>query len=168
MRVRVLKLGTVCKDKATGLSGTLTIWLMGMGQNVIYVFQPKGLDEDGQPTGKLLIEEERLEFQEGDFETVEVPFEILGTMVSDKASGFNGMAVEFIRHINGCFHVMIQPPGLNEKTRSVVRKRDFDLRSCEGEMITQLSEKKLEESRKETPSPSGEVPQQGIPSVNLL
>jgi hypothetical protein len=53
--------------------------------------------------------EERLDIGENDFEMVEVPFEVFGTQVTDKASGFTGMATLFIRHINGCFHVEIQP-----------------------------------------------------------
>lgn len=154
-RIKVIKLGTFCKDKATELSGMLTHWIYNMEGNVSYLFQPKGLDEEGQPVNKLYLEASRLNVTENDFEEVEVPIEILGTNVTDKASGFTGMATSFLRHINGCFHVFIQPKGMNQKNNSPIQKCDFDLRSCEGEMITKMSEKELEESKLTTPSPAG-------------
>lgn len=154
-RIKVIKLGTVCVDKATGLTGTLTHWVFNMSEQILYFFQPKALDDTGQPVERLLLEVERLEYKEEDLETVSVPFEILGTILTDKASGFTGMGVAFIKHINGCFHVFIQPKGLNTKTNSPIQKNDFDLRSCEGEMINEMNEKKLKKSRKKTPSPLG-------------
>jgi len=151
--MRVLKLGTECRDKATGLIGTLTHWKVDMGQNVLYVFQPKGLDEEGQPVNRLFFEKERLEVSEECFEEVSVPFEILGTVVTDKPSGFTGMAVEFIRHLNGCFHVVIQPKGFIKKKGNPIQKLDFDLRQCKGKEITKLSEPELRESKEKKPSP---------------
>lgn len=153
--MRVLILGTVCRDKATELRGTLTHWLVDMDGRIIYIFQPKGLDGEGQPLQSLLLGKTRLEVTDDDFETVNVPFEILGTQVTDKASGFTGMATKFIRHINGCFHVYIQPKGLVEKTGLPVRENDFDLRQCEGEKIPILSQEELAESKEDDPSPAG-------------
>lgn len=154
-RIKVIKLGTVCYDKATELNGTLTHWVVGMGCQVLYLFQPKGLDQEGQPVNNILLEAERLVYKQEEIETVEIPFEILGTIVKDTASGFEGMAVSFMRHINGCFHVYIQPSGINARTNAPVVRNDFDLRSCEGDMIEKLDEKKLEKSKKDKPSPSG-------------
>lgn len=126
-----------------------------MSGNVSYFFQPRVLDDEGQPVEHLYLEAERFDVKPEDFEVVPTPFfKILGTTVTDKASGFTGMAVAFIRHINGCFHVFIQPEGLNSKNKSPIQRRDFDLRSCEGEMIEQLPPEKLEESKKKTPSPA--------------
>lgn len=142
-------------DKATQLEGVLTHWIIGMNGNPCYLFQPKGLDGDNQPINPIAVEAPRLEVKSSDFEKVEVPFEILGTTVTDTASGFKGMAVEFMRHINGCLHVYIQPAGTRTDGKSPIRKCDFDLRSCEGEAITKMSERELKESEKETPSPSG-------------
>jgi len=151
----VLKLGTECVDKATGLKGTLTHWAVDMGCRVRYLFQPRGLDDEGQPTGRLVLEEERLEvLSKDDFEEVEVPFEILGTIVTDKASGFTGMAIDFIRHINGCFHVSIQPKGILKKNGNPIQKSDFDLRQCTGKKIKELSEAELKESKNKNPSPA--------------
>ncbi len=157
MQIRVLKLGTVCRDKATKLEGTLTHWSITMGKTIGYLFQPKGLDENSQPVQKLCLEKERLNFKDIDFEAVEVPFEILGTTVTSKSSGFNGMAVEFIRHINGCFHVVIQPEGISPKTKIAIKKCDFDLRDCAGEKITELSERELAKSKQVSPSPTGDT-----------
>lgn len=151
--INVITLGTYCTDKATELSGTLTHWLYDLDGHIEYIFQPRGLDEEGQPVQTLRIIAERLNVQPGNYEKVKVPFEILGSTVRDKASGFEGMAVSFIRHINGCFHVVIQPKGLNPKNNAPIQRSEFDLRSCEGEMITQLAEAKLKRSRLKKPSP---------------
>lgn len=151
-KIKVIKLGTFCTDKATELQGMLTHWFYDMEEKVGYLFQPRGLNEDGQPVDKLYLELNRLSVSEVDFEEVQVPDEILGTQVTDKASGFTGMTVSFLRHINGCFHVYIQPKG-KQKNGSPITKCDFDLRSCEGEMIQKMSEKELEESKLTHPSP---------------
>ena len=153
-KIKVIKLGTFCKDKATELLGMLTHWLYDMEGRVSYFFQPRGLDEEGQPVNKLYLEASRLDVKPEDFEEVEVPVEILGTHVTEEGSGFNGMGVAFIRHINGCFHIYIQPKGVNAKNNSPIKKNDFDLRSCSGEMITKLSEEELKKSKITTPSPA--------------
>jgi hypothetical protein len=155
--VSVLKLGIECRDKATGLKGTLTHWLMNMGGGIDYLFQPKGLDEEGQPLKRLYLCLERLSVKEGDFEMVEVPFEILGTHVTNKASGFTGMAVAFVRHINGCFHIDVQPQGTLPKKGTPIASHEFDLRGCVGDKIPKLSEAARKKSTQEEPSPA-EVP----------
>ncbi|MFA5934155.1 MAG: hypothetical protein WC795_02985 [Candidatus Paceibacterota bacterium] len=156
-KIKVVKLGTRCYDKATQLQGTLTHWMIGMGGQINYFFQPKGVDEEGRPIDRLYVEIERLNIKKEDFEEIEVPFEILGTTVTDDASGFTGMAISFVRHINGCFHVYIQPQGLQTKNNSPIQKHDFDLRGCSGEMIPKLSEKALEKSKKDQPSPTSDT-----------
>lgn len=162
-KVKVLKLGVECGEKATGLMGTLTHWVINMGGVVDYVFQPKGLNEEGQPLKKLYLCLERLSVKEVNFETVEVPFEILGTQVTDRASGFNGMAIAFVRHFNGCFHVDIQPRGTLPKTGAPISSHDFDLRCCTGEKIIELTKPQLKKSRAERPSPS-DMPERRLPS----
>lgn len=160
-RVRVIRLGTECRDKAIDLAGTITHWLINMSGKVDYLFQPRGLDEAGQPFKKLYLCEERLSVKKGDFEEVEIPFEILGTQVTDKASGFTGMAVQFIRHINGCFHVEIQPRGVSSKGVPI-NSNDFDLRGCAGKAIRVMTKEEQEKSERETPSPT-ERPQRRLP-----
>ncbi len=154
MKIKVIKLGVPCRDKATGLTGMLTHWLCNMGQEIIYLFQPKGLNADGGPVDKISLERERLEATPAMFEEVEIPFEILGTEIYDKASGYKGMAIAFVRHINGCFHVQIQPPGILKKTNSPIPKEDFDLRQCAGKKIAQLNALELAESKKKKPGPT--------------
>ena len=87
MKMKVIRLGTSCVERATGLKGAVTHWTCNMGKNVSYLFQPRGLDDEGAPVKKQFLCKERLNVSEGDFEEVEVPFEILGTQVEDKASG---------------------------------------------------------------------------------
>lgn len=157
MLVRVLKLGTECQDKATKLRGTLTHWCIDLGGTLNYLFQPKGLDEEGQPVQKLFLPKERLDVGDEEFEEIDVPMEILGTVVTDNPSGFTGTAIEFIRHINGCFHVVVQPEGLLPKKNTPIGRCDFDLRRCSGKKIPKLSEKARQESIKKEPSPTGDT-----------
>ena len=152
---RVLRLGTVCHDKATQLEGTLTHWVMNMEKSIEYLFQPQGLNEEQQPLKKLMLCKERLSsLKDSDFEYVEVPFDVLGTIVTNKPSGFTGLAVQFIRHMNGCFHVEIQPAGTLAKTGTSIASNEFDLRECTGEKIQALSQEEHEVSITKTPSPS--------------
>lgn len=147
-KVKVLKLGTRCRDKATCLEGVVTHWAMNMSGDVQYVFQPGRLNDKGQPLDQLYLCGARLEVVDSDYEMIDVPFEILGTTVTDTITTFTGIAVNFIRHLSGCFHVTIQPSSVE------IDALDFDLRRCEGEMIRPLPEKEAEKSKKEEPSPS--------------
>ena len=150
---RVLSLGVECRDKATQLKGALTHWIMDMGGNIQYLFQPLGVDEDGQPLKKLCVCEARLLVKEGDWETIEVPFEVLGTSATDKASGFTGTATHFVRHINGCFHAQIQPKGKVKKTGAQIDPCEFDLRQLVGPKIQRWTKDALKRSKEEKPSP---------------
>lgn len=162
MEVTVLKLGTECRDTATGLQGTVTHWVMNMSKRIEYLFQPKGLDEEGAPLKKLYLCAERLEVTSSDYETIEVPFEVLGSQVTDRASGFTGMAVQFIRHLNGCFHVEIQPEGVLPKKGTPIQSREFDLlRGCVGDKIPTLTEQEKKDSMQRHPSPS-EIPERRV------
>jgi hypothetical protein len=155
MLTRVLKLRTECVDDATGLTGTLTHWIYGMDGRIEYLFQPKGLDDDGQPIKRLGVCKERLKVKDSDFEEVDIPVEILGSQVANKATGFNGTAVEFVRHLNGCFHVVIQPKGTLPGKKKPIDRCEFDLRECDGKKIKEMSEAELKKSTDERPSPTG-------------
>ena len=61
--------------------------------------------------------------------------------------------------INGCFHVVIQPKGISQKSGTPIQKCEFDLRECTGDKIIELSEKDLAQSKKDTPSPADTVDQ---------
>lgn len=157
MIVRTLKLSTKCRDKATMLKGTVTHWICNMGGNITYIFQPEGTNpEDGQPVHKISLEIERLDDlppRSECFEEIAVPSQILGSIVTDNASGFTGTAVSFLRHMNGCFHVFIQPAGVVTKTNTPINKMDFDLRQCTGEKIAEMKASELTLSRTARPSP---------------
>ncbi len=168
MQLRVLKLGTKCQDIPTGLSGAVTHWIMDQSKKVEYLFQPRGLDDDHQPLERIFTEIERLKVTDKDFEIVEVPFEILGSIVEDEASGFKGVATKFVRHINGCFHVCIQPSGLVPKTKKPIKWGEFDLRGCTGKMIKKLSADELQKSQKENPSPGAAAGQQAFPRADRI
>ena len=164
MKKKVLVLGTVCTDKATELEGTLTHWTIDMGGGINYLFQPKGLDENELPVKKLFLEEARLNVSDANFEIVDVPFEVIGSIVRSKSSGYTGMAVGFVRHINGCFHISIQPKGLSRKTKMPIQKCDFDFRDCAGDKIVELPPKELAASKASTPSPTDDHVGPDIPA----
>lgn len=150
----LLKLRTRCREKATGLMGMVTHWIMDTSGVVRYFFQPEGLDEHGQPVPKLCVCIAQLQVRKAHFEKVKVPFQILGSQVTDTASKFSGMATFFIRHPNGCFHVEIQPKGKLAKKGTPIYPCDFDLRQCKGRMIPVLTERARKKSEKKEPSPS--------------
>ncbi|MBP6886281.1 MAG: hypothetical protein KBC02_03525 [Candidatus Pacebacteria bacterium] len=164
MKIEVLKLGTLCQDIATELTGTLTHWVINLEMAVFYIFQPCGLNERGLPIAPVLLERARLKVKKADLEEVEVPFEILGSIVTDTASGYTGMATDFIRHRNGCFHVSIQPAGVIESTNTPIEKLDFDLRQCKGKRIIKQSPEVLKRSIESNPSPTRGVVRRAIPA----
>ena len=166
VNLRMVKLSTPCREKATDLKGMVTHAIIGMDQSIKYLFQPRGTNpEDGQPLKRIFVGLERLIVPKENFEDVEIPFEILGTQVTDKASRFTGMAIEFVRHTHGCFHVMIQPKGILPKTGLPVEQAEFDLRQCEGPMISKLSEEELARSKKKNPSPTNQLFTVPVPNV---
>jgi len=152
-KFRVIKMRTECVDSATGLTGTVTHWLINMEEKIDYLWRPKGLDGEGQPLNAIAACAKRLKVADNDFEEVDIPFEILGTEVTDTISEFTGIAIGFLRHVNGCLHVYIQPQGELPGKKGPIERADFDLRGCTGPMITQLSEPELKESEQKNPSP---------------
>lgn len=158
---RVLRMGAECLDSATGLTGQITHWILGMSGVITYFLQPKGLDSKGQPLAKLYLPAERLQVSEDAYEDIEIPFNILGSIVTDDASGFTGMAISLIRHRNGCFHANLQPSGVVKKTGKPIACREFDIRGCSGEQIPVLTPEELRASEEANPSPTGD----GMPKI---
>lgn len=153
-KFRLVGLSKPCKDIVTGLNGMVTHHIILMDNTVSYIFQPKGINpEDGQPVQRIIVVQNRIIASENDYENIEVPIEILGTEISDKASGFSGTAIELVRYTHGCFHVIIQPKGKLRRTNSTIKHSEFDLRQCEGPMIKQLDATQIKESQKKNPSP---------------
>jgi hypothetical protein len=156
-KIRTLKLGVPCEDIATGLKGQATHWIIDMSHSVKYLFQPEGLNhETGQPVEKIHLDPARIKAPKNAYEDVEVPVEILGTQVTDSASGFTGMAITFVQHVNGCFHVQIQPPGRLPRTNSPIERSDFALIQCVGDAIPKKTEKERKKEKGDVPSPTGD------------
>lgn len=156
----VIKIRTICKDKATGSKGMVTHIVIDMSQKVNYIFQPEILNDEGHPTPSIYMDNMRLDAE--DYENLgNLPLDILGSKVTDNASGFTGMATELIMHPNGCFHVNIQPKG-TRKDGNLIKPKDFDIRQCSGSKIPKQTEVKKEESRKQQPSPAS-MPERPFP-----
>lgn len=154
--IRVPRLKTSCKDKATELEGSITHWGCDMSGHIRYLFQPRGLDnKTQQPLRSVSLEIERLEgIEKDDYEDFELPFDMLGTQVEDEASGFKGMAISFLCHPNGCLHVEVQPSGMLEDTGQAIRSGDFDMRQLSGKMVPKMTGEEEKESKKKKPSPA--------------
>lgn len=155
--IRTIALGTVCTDIATQIEGTITHWLYNMSGEVTYVLQPRGSNlKTGLPVARIHLELARLKVSPEAFEEVEIPYEVLGSEVEDKATGFKGMAVAFVRYIDGCFHIVIQPEGLLGENNSLFPKAEFSFQGCKGAKIPVLSPEEKKKVDKETPSPIGD------------
>ncbi len=152
-KFRVLKLKTVCFDRASQLTGTITHMTIRMDGSVGYFFQPQGLDEKGEPRERLFVKAEHLDVTPEAYHEIDVPMNILGTIVTDDLSSFSGMAMAFVWHINGCLHVSVQAPAKDGK---VLLPLEFDLRHCSGEEIPKLTEAEVVASEVKKPSPAGE------------
>lgn len=152
-KLKFFKLGTIVKDDVTGLDGMLTHFQIDMSNNINYTFQPAQLSpETHEPVDSFWLDMKRvknaIEIEK------ELPVEVLGSKVKDRATGFSGTAVCLIHHISGCTHFAVKPRGIVEKTGNSIRMRDFDMRRLEGEKIPVLSDEEREESEKKHPSPA--------------
>lgn len=150
--METLQLGTIINDKVTGLKGMLTILSIDMNKNIHYLFQPAGLNpETKHPLNTFWITEQRV--VGGKKEKVDLPLNVLGTQVEDKATGFKGSAITLYYYLNGCIHFSVKPKGTVKKTGESIDATDFDIRRLKGDAIKELSKKELEVSKKKTPSP---------------
>ena len=115
MKIKVYKLRSFVTDTGTNMEGMLTHSAHFQDGSVRYGFQPKGLDQETkEPLKKFFLESARVADSKPPIEEIELPIEILGTIVTDEASGFTGKAIQLIRHTHGCIHVMVQS---QEKTK---------------------------------------------------
>ena len=155
-KIKVLPVRSENKDTITGLSGVITHIQYDMDGHVKYLFQPRGLDlETGLPVERMFMDEARFEIKKGKVD-IEIPAGVLGTDVTDIASGFTGVATDFIMHPNGCFHVSVKPRGLLAKTNATIKAQDFDIRMLRGDALGEpMTEPELQASEKKNPSPAG-------------
>lgn len=151
MKMTALKVRTICKDTATNAKGMITHVVVHLDRTIQYVFAPNGLNDDGRPLRPHLVTAAQL--SSTDFESIEVPIEVLGSKVTDDASGFTGTAIELWMHPNGCFHILVQPKS-KAKDGELVKPTDFDVRQCSGPQIHKQTETAKEASRNAHPSPA--------------
>lgn len=150
---QMIELGSIVFEKATGTKGMLTHMQVEINNARLYLFQPQGINpETGHPVKKLWVVEER--FVGGArISEPDLPLNVLGTEVTDIATGFSGTAVSLCLHISGCVHVNVQPSGVLEKTGAAIEECDFDIRRLKGEAIPVLTKEEIKVSQKEKPSP---------------
>lgn len=156
MKVSIIKPGTVTTDMATGLLGMVIIARFFGADNVLYIFQPQGINtKTGRPVMSYLIEKARL--QDAPECEIDIPLDIIGTHVTDTGTGLEGIAIGFSVHQSGCVHVDIQPSGrLDSNEPKPVT--NVDILRLEGENIPKQTEEEKEEQRQKSPSPfEGEV-----------
>lgn len=150
----MIKLGSNVTDIATGMEGMATHLQIDMNMSEFYQFQPRGLNpKSGQPVDRMWLVEDRLEGGEI-VDDLELPTHVLGTIVEDTASGFKGMAISLVLHINGCVHFNVQPKGLQD-TGAPIETCNFDIRRLTGEAIAPMTVEEQKKDEKEKPSPSG-------------
>ncbi|MEY2512023.1 MAG: hypothetical protein QOE26_2786 [Verrucomicrobiota bacterium] len=159
----MIKLGSIVKDTASGLTGMLTHLQVEMNGNRYMLFQPHGLNpQTGQPVKVMWGVETR--FQGGErVEEPKLPLEVLGTEVEDLASGFKGIATGCCLHITGCVHITVQPQGKLTETGGAVDPVEFDMRRLAGPAIKAMSEKARERDQQRKPSPGRVTRYQPLP-----
>lgn len=151
----MIELGSYVTDKATGLEGMVTHLQIEMDKTEYLRFQPRGLNpKSGQPVDSMWLVETRLEGGNR-IPTPDLPVHVLGTIVEDEASGFTGMAISLILHINGCVHFNVQAKGLQD-TGAPIGECNFDIRRLKGEAITPMTKEEQKIDEKKKPSPSGD------------
>jgi len=150
--MKIYKLGEMVRDIVSDTEGMLTHMTVNMDKNEQYVFQPRGLNpETQQPVEKIYIDKSRI--IGAIEEEISIPVEILGTEAEDIATGFKGIIIGLIYHINGCLHVDIKPKGILTNTGSTIQSHEFDIRRVKGLVIPNLTKFKMKVSIKKNPSP---------------
>lgn len=154
MKVSIIPLNTFASDSATGLPGLLTHLYLRSDGHQTYGFQPRGLNpEDKQPVKSLWVTADRLS-SHAPREDVDLPLQVLGTHVTEIASGFNGTATVLVLHTTGCLHVEVQPKGVVEKTGAAIESNNFDIRRLEGPALKKLTPEELKKDINSRPSPT--------------
>lgn len=152
------QLGIMCTDTVTGLKGMLTHFHVELNGARFYNFQPHGLNpKTGQPQEMLWIVEGRVSGGQ-DVDEPDLPVNVLGTQVQDKASGFSGTATALTLHINGCVHIIVQPKGRLAETGDTIKQHEFDIRRLVGDAIKALTEDEYQKDIVKRPSPAAMMP----------
>ena len=148
----IIKLGQIVTDKFTETTGMLMCFNIDTIGNELYLFQPKQISPKTlAPVGVFWLTADRL----GEVlkEKVELPTEILGTIVVDEATSFKGSVIDITYHLNGCVHVNIKAAGIIPETGSTIDTYEVDYRRLSGEFVNKMTEAEVTKSKKEKPSP---------------
>lgn len=151
-KIEILKLGQIVTDKFTQTSGMLMCFNTDTMGNELYLFQPKIISPKTlAPVGTFWLTEDRLGKVEK--EEVELPTELLGTLVVDEATGFKGSAMDITYHLNGCVHVSIKASGIVPETGHTIDTYEADFRRLSGEFVPKMTEIEKKADRIKKPSP---------------
>ena len=154
----MIKLGQRATDSATNLEGFLTIYYLGDDNAESYCLQPCGTNPDtGASLPSLWVSERRIRHKDHQTDSTPMPKSVLGTIVKDQASGFNGIAIAIKYYLNGCIHFTVQPKGA-QKSGEAIATEDFDIRRLTGLAITAMTESEKDKSQRENPSPLSSPP----------
>lgn len=125
-QITAAKLGSMIVDTTTEIEGMLTVLALDMGGNRHYLFQPALLStKTKKPVDTYWIVESRIDKLVT--EVLYLPMDVLGTVVTDKATNFTGTAVQLYYHLNGCIHFEVKPKGILEDGESI-KSHEFDWR----------------------------------------
>jgi hypothetical protein len=150
----MIELGSYVTDEATGLDGMVVNLQIEMDLSEFYYFQPRGLNPKSlQPTEGMWLVEKRLSGGKR-IASPDLPTHVLGTLVEDDASGFKGIAVSMVYHINGCVHFNVQAKGLQD-TGAPIQTCNFDIRRLKGRLILPMTKEEQKKDEVKNPSPAG-------------
>lgn len=152
--MKLLELGTKVVDSASATNGMLTHAQIGGDDAIAYLFQPEGINpETGQPVKEQwIVGSTRIKY--GKIIDVDMPLDIMGKQVTDKASGFKGEIIHLTLHISGCVHALVQAKGIVKKTGALIEPVDFDIRRLSGKCLPALNETEKKKDIKKKPSPA--------------
>ena len=154
MKVKMFELHQKCRDKVLKRKITLThAYITGTGAIQYYGAAPFGQNgESLTPLDGYPVFPDRIEGADK-ITSVDVPVELIGTKVTDMASGIKGTATEIVIHPGGCVHVRMVPDGVT-KDKNPPHGFEVDIRRLESPLLTKLSEEARKASEKKTPSPA--------------
>ncbi|MBU3668895.1 MAG: hypothetical protein FGM57_02925 [Candidatus Taylorbacteria bacterium] len=140
-KVRLIKLGTMCTESASKLSGAPTHFNINGSGHMNYLFQPKRLNpETHLPVNRIRLDESRLQgITKENYVEMELPTEMIGKEVEDRISGYKGTVVSLTVHLNGCVHYVVQSAGTT-KDGSPIDSIEIDPRSCVDQQSTSVKQ----------------------------
>lgn len=147
--MKVLKMGTTVVEIASDRKGHLDGISIGVNLSVVYKFIPNELNKGGiqhsyNVYGEMIKGAPSVE--------VDLPVEVLGSMVTDIYSGFTGMAVQMAVHLNGCVHFWVQGGNLDDDG-TLASPQDLSILQLTGKKITKKTLTSLEYVKTGSPKP---------------